>query len=153
MINGIHHVAISTPDIERMKSFYVEQLGLELVGEVAWPQGTELSDTILELESSSANLTMLRAGNAYLELFQYHTPPPAVQSANRPVCDHGITHVCFDVTDVDGEYARLKAVGMRFHSEPQWVGEGVRTVYGRDPDGNVVELQEVLQKENPIALP
>ena len=153
MINGIHHIAISTADIERLKSFYVEQLGFELVVEHSWPQGTEAADAILKLENSSANLTMLRLGNAYLELFQYHTPTPAIQAANRPVCDHGITHICLDVTDVDAEYARLKTAGMIFHSEPQWLAEDLRTVYGRDPDGNVIELQEILRKENPIALP
>ena len=29
----------------------------------------------------------------------------------------------------------------------------VRTTYGRDPDGNVIELQEVLNPDSPIALP
>jgi catechol 2,3-dioxygenase-like lactoylglutathione lyase family enzyme len=86
---------------------------------------------------------MLRLGNAYLELFQYSAPEPGQGDPNRRVCDPGITHLCLDVTDVDAEYARLSAVGMVFHSPPQDVAPGVRTVYGRDPDGNVVELQEV----------
>jgi hypothetical protein len=29
-----------------------------------------------------------------------------------------------------------------FNSAPQEIGRGLRTVYGRDPDGNVVELHE-----------
>jgi predicted enzyme related to lactoylglutathione lyase len=65
---------------------------------------------------------------------------------------HGITHVCLDVTDLDAEYARLKAAGMTFHCPPQAIGMDVRTTYGRDPDGNVIELQEVLSAESPIAL-
>jgi len=48
------------------------------------------------------------------------------------------------VTDLDAEYARLKAAGMTFHCPPQSIGMDVRTTYGRDPDGNVIELQEVL---------
>ncbi|HEB26326.1 MAG TPA: hypothetical protein ENI05_00930 [Porticoccus sp.] len=75
---------------------------------------------------------------------QYATPTPKAQEANRPVCDHGITHLCLDVTDVDEEYKRLTAAGMVSHSEPLWVSESVKTVYARDPDGNVVELQEIM---------
>jgi len=41
---------------------------------------------------------------------------------------------------------------MTFHCPPQDLG-GVRTTYGRDPDGNVIELQEVCEPGHPIALP
>jgi catechol 2,3-dioxygenase-like lactoylglutathione lyase family enzyme len=95
---------------------------------------------------------MLRAGNIMLELFQYETPVPKPGHPVRPVCDHGITHVCLDVTDLDTEYERLQAAGMVFHCPPQELGPDVRTTYGRDPDGNVIELQEILSSENPIAL-
>ncbi len=29
---------------------------------------------------------------------------------------------------------------------------GVKATYGRDPDGNVVELQEILTEDSPMAL-
>jgi catechol 2,3-dioxygenase-like lactoylglutathione lyase family enzyme len=69
------------------------------------------------------------------------------------VCDHGITHLCLDVEDLDAEYERLLAAGMTFNSPPQDLGAGVRTVYGRDPDGNVVELHELSPAEHAFALP
>jgi catechol 2,3-dioxygenase-like lactoylglutathione lyase family enzyme len=97
-------------------------------------------------------MVMLRAGNAMIELFQYETPPPKQGDPNRPVCDHGITHLCLDVTDLDAEYARLKAAGMTFHCPPQNLGPAVRTTYGRDPDGNVIELQEIGVPDSPLAL-
>jgi hypothetical protein len=31
---------------------------------------------------------------------------------------------------------------MRFHSAPVEVAPGIRTVYGRDPFGNVIELED-----------
>jgi predicted enzyme related to lactoylglutathione lyase len=59
------------------------------------------------------------------------------------VCDHGITHVCVDVDDLDADHERLSSAGMSFHAPPQDLGGGVRTTCGRDPDGNVVELPEL----------
>lgn len=64
--------------------------------------------------------------------------------------DAGITHICLDVVDSDGEYERLKAAGMQFISPPQAIFF-VKTAFGRDPDGNLVELQEILE-DHPIAI-
>ena len=73
---------------------------------------------------------------------------PRTAEADRPVCDHGFTHIALLVTDMDAEYERLTAAGMRFHCPP---GGNTRAIYGRDPDGNVVELMEVAQG-SPMAL-
>jgi len=142
MIHGINHVAISTADIERLSAFYIDLLGFEEVFRLNWDVGHEQLDNITGLEDSSARLIMLRCGNACLELFEYQTPPPRAGDPARPVCDHGITHLCLQVSDIEAEHARLEAAGMRFHCPPQPLGD-IRATYGRDPDGNVVELLEV----------
>jgi len=152
MIRGVHHTAISTANLERALSFYRDLLGFRVISEFAWPAGTEVADRITGLKGSAARAAMLRAGNAMIELFQYQSPPPRPGDPARPVSDHGITHICLDVSDLDAEYERLKAAGMTFHCPPQDLGGDVRTTYGRDPDGNVIELQEVLSAENPLAL-
>jgi len=94
---------------------------------------------------------MLKAGNACIEIFQYSSPTPKSAETMRPVCDHGITHICLDVVGIDAEYERLKSAGMTFHCPPQGMG-GLRATYGRDPDGNVVELLEVIDAASPMAL-
>ena len=152
MIRGIHHTAISTGDLERSVRFYRDLLGFEEVYSSQWEVGAEVADRITGLKDSSARLVMLKAGNAFVEIFQYETPRPKPGEATRPVCDHGITHLCLDVTDVETEYERLKAAGMTFHCPPQEGGGGVWVTYGRDPDGNVVELLEVRDTKNAISL-
>lgn len=152
MLLGLHHVAISTPDSDRMISFYRDQLGFELVLDQPWEQGEQLADTVLGLEGSSGRQVLLRIGNAYLELFQFASPPPREGDPNRPVCDHGYTHLCIDVDDLDDTYARLTEAGVRFQSEPQDLFPGVRTCYSRDPDGNVVEIQELTPRDHPFAV-
>lgn len=150
MIRGIHHTAISTGDLERSLRFYRDLLGFETVFSFDWNVGTEVLDRITGLKDSSARVVMLKAGNACVEIFQYETPKPKLGEARRPVCDHGLTHICLEVTDIDGEYERLKAAGMVFHCPPQEARRGLRATYGRDPDGNVVELLEV--RDNKIAI-
>lgn len=151
MIQGIHHTAISTGNLERALRFYRDLLGFEEVFTSAWETGTEVVDKIVGLQGSSAQVVMLQAGNACIELFQYTTPHPKLSEANRPVCDHGITHICLQVTDIDAEYERLRAAGMVFHCPPQMAGTGLRATYGRDPDGNVVELLEATDLKKAFA--
>jgi len=153
MIEGIHHVAISTPDAERLLRFYRDLLGFEVLFDQTWPPGTVVADRITGLEGSSARQLVLGAGNAYFELFQYTSPDPRPADPDRPVCDHGLTHMCLDVDDLDIEYERLSAAGVRFHAPPQDLGAGVRTTYARDPDGNVVEFQELASHDHPFAVP
>ena len=142
MILGANHVAISVPDIDRAIAFYCTQLGFEKVGETGWPAGTEAADRVLAVKGTAARIVHLRTSNLLLELFQFAAGSPTAQNPNRPVIDHGITHLCLAVTDLDAEYARLTAAGMRFHCPPTQVAPGVRTTYGRDPFGNVIELEE-----------
>jgi catechol 2,3-dioxygenase-like lactoylglutathione lyase family enzyme len=153
VIRGIHHVAISTGDADRLAAFYRDLLGFEVLLDLTWQPGTEVADRVVGLPGSSARQLMLRTGNAYLELFQYHAPEARPGDPQRRVCDHGITHLCLDVEDLDAEYERLLEAGMTFNSPPQDLGAGVRTVYGRDPDGNVVELHELSPREHAFALP
>ena len=143
MIHGINHVAISTPDIERSLAFYRDLLGLEEVFRRNWEVGETIFDNITDLEDSAALIVMLKAGNACVELFEYQKPAPKPGEPRRPVCDHGITHLCLQVTAIEAEYERLKAAGMEFHCPPQDFGSDIQATYGRDPDGNVVELLEV----------
>ena len=48
----------------------------------------------------AAGFAMLEAGSARLEIFEFSSPTPKPSGPNRPVCDHGFTHVGFTVDDV-----------------------------------------------------
>jgi catechol 2,3-dioxygenase-like lactoylglutathione lyase family enzyme len=119
MIKCIGHVGISTPDIARLTDFYVNQMGCESLGEAEWPIGTDKIDTVIGLRGSSAKSAMLRLGDVCIELFEFNSPTPATKPNDYPASDHGISHFCFIVEDIQAEYARLSATGMSFHSEPK----------------------------------
>jgi glyoxylase I family protein len=149
MILGVNHVALSVPDMDQALEFYCDLLGFEKRLESGWPAGTQAADLILGVPGTSAKVVHLGVANLLLELFEFAECEPARQDPNRPVVDHGYTHLCLAVTDVDEQYQRLSAAGMRFHCAPQDLGQGVRTVYGRDPFGNVIELEQVQGRVEP----
>lgn len=150
-INGIHHVGLSVPDIERARDFYVDLLGFEEVNRVEWGGAYEV-DAIMRLRGSSGRMMILRTANAFIEMFEFATPVPDRPVGERGVNQYGFTHLCLDVSDTDGAYARLLAAGMDFHSKPVGTA-GVKAVYGRDPFGNVIELQQIVDESTLLRLP
>ena len=141
MLKGFHHAAISTPDLARSVRFYCDLFGCTVLREFGWPAGIPEADALTGLRNSAARAVMLKLHDSYLEIFEFSSPTPEPGNPDRPACDHGITHICLAVEDSQAEYARLKAAGMRFHAPPQ-AQDGGFVTYGRDPDGNIVELLE-----------
>jgi catechol 2,3-dioxygenase-like lactoylglutathione lyase family enzyme len=144
MIKSVNHLAISTGDVDRLSAFYRSQLGFVDVFAREWGPGYAMADRITELPNSKARVVMLGLGSVHLELFQFHQPTPVQNNPPRRACDHGFTHLCLEVQDLYAEYKRLLANGMTFHCPPQALTEDMLATYGRDPDGNIIELIEVL---------
>jgi len=145
MIKGIHHTAISTGDFERALAFYRDLLGFEMVSELNWPAGVELADTITGLEGSAARSVMLRASNTSIELFEFASPTPKPGDPKRPVCDHGITHIGFEVDDIDAEYERGRHELQLPAAGPGSVEGDLRSRPGRQRARAVAERRPVVR--------
>jgi catechol 2,3-dioxygenase-like lactoylglutathione lyase family enzyme len=149
-INGAHHVAMSVPSLETAREFYEGWLGLEVVSSFDW-RGSPTMDTVTGLAGSAGRMIFLSAGNLLLELFEYETPTQAPGDPTPPPHRHGITHLCLDVDDALAIHAELSAKGMRFLSDPV-TSPRVCTVYGRDPFGNILELQQIKDPDMPTPI-
>lgn len=141
MIQGIDHTALSVPDMDKALDFYVGVLGFEVEMNAGWPSGAKPLDDLVGLEDSASKVAMIKLGDSRLELFQYQNPLGKEQDPDRPVCDHGLIHICLAVSGIAEEYERLVDAGVRFNSQPIDLGRET-CVYGRDPFGNVIELIE-----------
>lgn len=141
MIVGLHHVAVSVPDIEAAARFYCDVLGFTPAFAGEWDD-KPTNDRVIGLDKTSAKVRMLRCANAYVELWEYRNPAPAPKDPGYSPADHGYAHIGLQVTDITAEYDRLRAAGMTFHAPPVDLG-GSAAIYGRDPWGNIIELYQV----------
>jgi catechol 2,3-dioxygenase-like lactoylglutathione lyase family enzyme len=144
MIVGLHHVAIGVDDFDKALTFYTQALGFEVVQESEFDNDPDANQAI-GLEGVKAKMAMLKAPNAYLELWQYSNPAP-VDLRSRP-CDFGYPHIALQVDDIQREYDRLKSHGMEFVGEVVHFGDAASAIYGRDPCGNIIELYEIKTSE------
>jgi hypothetical protein len=93
------------------------------------------------LSGAEVSGAWIQVGNVQLEFWQYHEPAAVGVDNGRSISDAGYSHFAFEVDDLPGDRARAEQLGMIFQGEPISTG-GIIATYGRDPDGNVVELIE-----------
>ena len=141
MIVGIHHVAIAVDDFDAALDFYTRAFGFEVVQTGEWDRDAPPVDQAVGLEECAARMAMLKAPNAFIELWQYTNPPPEDRRA-RP-CDLGYPHFALQVRHITAEFERLSAEGMTFVNDGPVEFGNSAAVYGKDPFGNIIEIYEI----------
>ena len=153
MIKRIHHAGVGVRDekmLKEMLHFYCDLLGLQVDGEVEYPEG-ELVDKAVDVENANLKVIHLTPPGAEnwwdggVELCYYSSPEPKEWRGGTRQCDGGLIHLALVVEDLQGMYERLVKEGVTFNTEPLNLGTHV-IVYMRDPDGNTVELMEYLRE-------
>ncbi len=141
------HFSFTVSDIDRSVDFYTNVLGMELVH--TQEQHNEYTARLVAYENAHLKVAQLvvpaqqreRSGHL-LELVQYVHPlcPPTDTATCRP----GSAHLAFQVDDCWKEYERMKALGVRFKSEPNAITAGINkggyTCYFLDPDDITLEI-------------
>jgi catechol 2,3-dioxygenase-like lactoylglutathione lyase family enzyme len=141
----LHHTGLTVADLDRSLHFWRDAMGMEVLFQ------QEKAGGYLEAIVGEAGAHVRMAHLAFggegprIELFQYLAPTGG-QHRLRPA-DVGFAHVCVACDDLDERLERLIAAGGRPFSKPVEVDTGVnrggRSVYLRDPDGHVVELERL----------
>lgn len=143
------HFSFTVSNLERSIAFYRDILGMKLVDQSVHDQPyTSVQVGFKDAHLKVARLTIAgipesRSGHL-LELLEYVNPrgEPTDTTTNRP----GAAHLAFEVDDLRAEYNRMKALGVRFKSEPVKImagrNEGGWTIYFLDPDNITLEMVE-----------
>ena len=129
------NVRLLVKDFAKCFKFYTEQLGLE----PSW--GDE--------NSGYANFKVADGIEGFT-LFVSDWMAPAVGNADKQqsVAMREKLMVSFSVDNLDETFADLKAKGVTFITEPTDMPDwGMRTLYLRDPEENLIELFTPLSRE------
>ncbi len=118
-LKRLNSVCIVTRDVRELRCFYQRVLQMTAEGDDAFATfstpGADLSlFSVQGMEAmASSSMSGSGAGNCVLE---------------------------FQVRDVDEEYERLKSLNVKIVKPPTTQPWGVRSVWFRDPDGNIVNF-------------
>jgi glyoxylase I family protein len=125
MFRGLEHLAIASPDPEKLAQWYVDHLGFTI-----------------NYHSPTSKTTFVKAPNGSMfEIILSQGERPA-QTMKTP----GLRHLAIAVDDFDSAYAALRNKAVQFVTEPE-TSKGNRVVFFTDPEGNLLHL---IQRASPL---
>ena len=114
---------IVTDDVEGMARFYARLLGVEVTP----------NDFYAEVSAGATTI-----GFSKCRFTEYWGSRPSGSSASG--ASQGETILDFAVDDVDGEYERIKRIGVQWVMPPTSQPWGKRSMMFRDPEGHLVNV-------------
>jgi catechol 2,3-dioxygenase-like lactoylglutathione lyase family enzyme len=139
----VRHIGITVLNLENMLNFYQHLLGFAS-SRIALESG-EYIDNFSNLKGVKVTTAKLSNsfGDVMIELLKYHSHETSCSFKN--INDGGISHFAITVEDIMSIYKSLKKEGIHFNCEPQKSPDGGALVtFCRDPEGNLIEVVEVL---------
>ena len=129
-IKRVEHIAIDVDSLQQSMDLLQNTFGI---------------DVEYEEQIGQTRLAMLQVGETYLELLEGQGPDSGVTKWIKEK-GTGLFHICFEVEDIDGALAELKAKGVKLRDETPRIGHGGARIAFLDPasTGNVlIELAEL----------
>lgn len=129
-IKRVEHIAIAVDSLKESIDLMKNTFGIPLE---------------YEEQIGQTRLAMLPVGQTYIELLEGQGPQSGVTKWIGEK-GTGLFHICFEVEDIDGALAELKAKGVKLRDETPRTGHGGSRIAFLDPasTGNVlIELAEL----------
>ena len=147
MLTALWHFSFTVSDIEQSIRFYRDIVGLELIH--AQEQANAYTAKLVGYPDAHLKVAMFRISGWHvgrsghtLELVEYIAPKG--EKLDTRTKNTGSAHLAFEVDDIFAETARMKALGVRFRSDPVAIeagrNKGGYTVYFLDPDDITLEI-------------
>lgn len=127
----IHHIALWTPDLERMRAYYEKYFGATA--------GSKYTNPVKQVETYFLSFE----GQTRLEIMHRQSLSRATRAPTG--VETGYTHISFSVGSrekVDRAAGRFKADGFTILDGPRLTGDGYYEFTTLDPDGNRIEVTE-----------
>lgn len=125
MFDKVNHIAIIVSNFEKSKDFYVNKLGLRIVGEIDRPQ-------------RQSKILYLDLNGTMLELFSFPNPPKRLSWPEAT----GLRHLAFETDDFETIIQKLNSLGIETEPVRRDARTGKKMTFFKDPDDLPLEVVE-----------
>lgn len=114
------HTCLITGDVERLVNFY---------------------ESVLQIKAkrSGNDYAEFSTGSSVLAIFSFAAQEKYISGSSQPAMNHSLI-LEFRVADPDQQYRRLQGIVKIWVKAPTNQPWGTRSIYFRDPDGNLVDF-------------
>jgi len=144
-IIGLNHIGLSVKNMDKVLAFYQQSTDFELIRRETVTQN-KLADTLFGHQGIRYEIAVLKAPNMLFELVEFshnQSQPLRKMAPEGP----GMTHTCFQTPSSDPGYKKFLNAGAellsRGSSPIDIGGYGVTYAYAYDPEGNMLELEQL----------
>lgn len=142
---GVNHIGLSVRDLDSALAFYQSATGFPVIKRES-VRNSDAADTLFGKDGIAFEIAVLEAPNMLFELIEFshneNTP-----LSKMPVEGPGMTHTCFQSPSHRSGYFKFKDQGAdmlsRGDDAVDLLGQGVTYAYAYDPEGNMVELEQL----------
>src|SRR5215470_13986812 len=122
--------SVSIADYDKALKFYTEVLGFVKKRDIPLGNGARWLTVVSPEEPDSTEL-LLEPNASY----------PAMKALKESLVKDGIPFTAFQVDDIQGEYERMKKLGVIFTMEPTNVGMSTVAIFD-DTCGNLIQMYQ-----------
>jgi len=144
-IIGLNHIGLSVKNLDKVLAFYQQSTGFELIRRDTIT-GSKAANTLFGRQDIRYEVAVLKAPNMLFELVEFsHNQSQPLK--HMPPEGPGMTHTCFQTPSSDPGYSKFLKAGAELLSRGDGPvdigGYGVTYAYAYDPEGNMVELEQL----------
>ncbi len=147
-VRSFSHVGITVSDFNRAVRFYWDVFGCPLVGVADTPPdrvrsffGVQPVTSLVGAVDTTCRIGWIRVpGGGVLEIFEFRPQLPAAAVRWNQV---GLTHISFNVRNLQRWYDHLVSKGVECVSRPERSPRGHSFFFAKDFDGNLIELMDL----------
>lgn len=123
--------SVSIDDYDKALNFYTEMMGFVLKRDIPLGDGARWITVVSPDEPNGTEL-LLEPNASY----------PAMRALKEALFKDGIPFTAFEVSDIEGEYERMKNLGVEFTMEPTNMGPTTVAILN-DTCGNLIQIYQV----------
>jgi catechol 2,3-dioxygenase-like lactoylglutathione lyase family enzyme len=140
-VRSFSHTGITVSNFAKAVQFYWEVFGCPLVGVADTPPERVRSFFGVSGEPASCKIGWIRVpGGGVLEIFEFQ---PQLPRRVVPWNGVGLTHISFNVRNLQKWYDYLVSKGVECLSKPERSPRGHSFFFAKDFDGNLIELMDL----------
>ncbi len=144
-IIGFNHIGISVKNLDEMVAFYQKATDFEIIKREKVSQH-ENADKLLAHKGIAYETVIFKAPNMLLELTEFTNQQNTIPEKMLPQ-GPGMTHTCFQSPSWKSGYTKFQNAQIellsRGDSPVDLGGYGVTYAYGYDPEGNMLEMEQL----------